>query len=259
MQQTPTSHQIRFLKAGVIACAVALGICAWFIWVLLGRTKQAESRLQYAIAELEIAKSEAEKSYSEFQAHSENQEARIAVLEATLGKSLAVLDIPTREELDVLQPGFYELQTSTQYDPDLDETTSYTIRHVVVDLQYEEYGTKLQMGLAAGDALGMIPVPITAYFDYDGDGQIDTDMAMDFIRDIPVIGGRLAKVYDPVVSQTVYSIFVSEAVNAEYTSVNDMADDVESASSYLWKFVQDQYETIEKWVLENLPEQEPNP
>ncbi|MDH3547339.1 MAG: hypothetical protein OEN22_09580, partial [Gammaproteobacteria bacterium] len=68
-----------------------------------------------------------------------------------------------------------------------------------------------------------------------------------------------AKVYDPVVSQTVYSIFVSEAVNAEYTSVNDMADDVESASSYLWKFVQDQYETIEKWVLENLPEQEPNP
>lgn len=259
MQQTPNNRQIRLLKAGLIACVVALVICAWFIWVLLGRMNQAESGLLYAIAELEIAKSKAEKSYSEFQAQSEYQEARIAVLEATLGKSVAVLDIPTQEELDALQPGFYELQTSTQYDPDLDETASYTIRHVVVELQYEDYGTKLQMGLASGEALGMIPVPIAAYFDYDGDGQIDTDMAMDFIRDIPVIGGRLAKAYDPVVSQMVYSIFVSEAVNAEYTSVDDMADDAQSASSYLWKFVQDQYETIEKWVLENLPEQEPNP
>jgi len=258
MQQTPNNRQIRLLKAGLVACLAVLLICVGHLWILLSRVNQLQDQLYRTIADIEAAKSAAE-AYSAMRTQSEDQKARIAVLEAALGKSVGVLDLPTQEQLDALQPGFYELQTSTQYDPDLDETASYMIRHVVVEVQYEDYGAKLQMGLASGETLGMIPAPIAAYFDYDGDGQIDTDMAMDFIRDIPIIGGRLAKAYDPVVSQMVYSIFVSEALNAEYTSVDDMADNAETASSYLWKFVQDQYETIEKWVLENLPEQETNP
>ena len=88
------------------------------------------------------------------------------------------------------------------------------------------------------------------------DGEIDADMALNFVRDIPVIGGRLARAYDPLVSQNLYAIFVSEAANADYTSVDDMTGEAEAASSYLWRFIVDQYDAIEAWVLEHLADEQ---
>jgi hypothetical protein len=120
-----------------------------------------------------------------------------------------------------------------------------------MEMRYEDYGSTLHVGMATS---GMIPRGV--YFDYDNDGQIDVDMALNFVRDIPVVGQSLAKAYDPEIGQNLYSIFVSEAENAEYTSVDDMSENAEAASSYIWKFVMDQYESIEAWVIENLPDQQ---
>ena len=119
---------------------------------------------------------------------------------------------------------------------------------------YDTYESRLNVGLARSSM-----IPNGVYFDYDNDGLVDADMALDFVRDIPVFGRRLARGYDPVVAQNLYSIFVNEAENAEYTSIDDLANDAEAASSYLWSFVERQYETLEAWVLENSPDQANEP
>ncbi len=246
MDQSPSRRHVQFLTAGPIVCTGLLGIAFWSLWDL-------SSRIDYLDARAEIATRDAVETSAAaeaFLARSDSLESRVESLERAADITFNALKPPSVEELDMLLPGLYELETSTQYDPDAEETSSYTITHVVMEMRYEDYETKLQVGMATS---GWIPKGV--YFDYDNDGRIDTDMAMDFVRDIPMVGRKLAKAYDADSAQNLYSIFVSEAENAEYTSVEDMADDAEAASSYIWRFVMGQYEAIEAWVLENLPDQ----
>lgn len=181
----------------------------------------------------------------------ESQESRLEVLESTARESAMYPGFPSVEKLDALQAGYYQLTTSTPYDPDIEAVSSYTIAHVVVELNYKTSTAKVNVGMARSGL-----TPSTVYFDYDNDGRIDVDMAFNFVRDIPVVGRSLARAYDPVVAQNLYSVFVNEVENAEYTSVDDLANDAEAASSYLWRFVNSHYSAIEAWVVENLPDQQ---
>ncbi len=246
MDQSPSRRHVQFLTVGLVVCLGLLGIAFWSLWNLSSRTDHLDARVDIATRDAVETSAAAEALL----ARSDSLESRVESLERAADITFNALKPPSVEELDMLLPGLYELETSTQYDPDAEETSSYTITHVVMEMQYEDYETKLQVGMATS---GWIPKGV--YFDYDNDGRIDTDMAMDFVRDIPMVGRKLAKAYDADSAQNLYSIFVSEAENAEYTSVEDMADDAEAASSYIWRFVMGQYEAIEAWVLENLPDQ----
>ena len=73
-------------------------------------------------------------------------------------------------------------------------------------------------------------------------------MAIDFVREIPFIGRRLANAYDPVVAQNLYSIFVTERENAACTSAKDMADATSEKSSMLWNYVMDNYDALAEWI-----------
>jgi hypothetical protein len=97
-------------------------------------------------------------------------------------------------------------------------------------------------------------IPQSIYFDYDDDGQVDVDMARDFAREIPFIGRRIARAYDPAIAQNLYAIFVAEVDNAEYTSVDDLAQQAEDTSNYLWSFVMDHYQNMEDWIQDHLEE-----
>lgn len=250
MDQSPSKRHIQFLTAGLVICVGLLGIAFWGFWNLSSKIDWLRTNVNMAARDAAAASSASEA----ISWRTDNLISRVESLEQATGAPSLALKIPAAQQLDGLAPGLYELETSTQYDPETEETSTYTITHVVAEVRYEDYRTKLHVGIVTAGW----KIPKGVYFDYDNDGQIDTDMAMDFIRDIPVLGGRLAKSYNPVYSQNLYSIFVSEAENAEYTSVDDMADEAEDASNFVWKFVQDQYETIEKWVLENMPEEESN-
>jgi hypothetical protein len=227
-------------------CIGLLGIAFWSLWDLSSRTDHLDARVDVAARDAVEINAAAQALL----ARSDSLESRVESLEQAAEITFSVLEPPSVEELDTLLPGLYELETSTHYDPEVEEASPYTITHVVMEMRYEDYGTKLHVGMAIA---GWIPKGV--YFDYDNDGQIDTDMAMDFVRDIPMVGRRLAKAYDADSAQNLYSIFVSESENAKYTSVDDMADDAEAASSYIWSFVMDQYETIEAWVFESLSDQ----
>jgi hypothetical protein len=180
-----------------------------------------------------------------------DQQIRIDSIEMARGLAFRVPDVPTTAALQKLQPGIYVLETQTPYDPKAEESVSYDITHVIVDIRYEEYGTRLHIGVAKS---GWVPAGV--YFDYNNDGRVDTDMALEFVRDIPIIGRRLAEAYGPELAQNLYSIFVKEAANAAYTSVEDLNEDAEAASNYVWSFLSDYYGAIETWVLKKIRDEQ---
>lgn len=231
----------RYVFGGVVAVLVlALAYQHFEIRALRSQVAEIETRAQ-------AASGEAEKAL----AKSKNQESRLEALERRSEQKFGTLPLPSAEGLAALGSGYYRLTTNTSYDPDnepdADETPDYTITHITMAMDFESYATRLHVGLARSGL-----TPMSVYFDYDDDGRIDVDMALDFVRDIPVVGARLAGSYDPDVAQNLYAIFVGEAADAEYTSADDLANDAETASSYLWEFVQQKYDAIEAWVLEKL-------
>lgn len=243
--------QTRWLRLGLSGCILALIVCGAYLWSAMSRIAELEDQHASTRATLAEMQAEALRRREEADVAVARYVERISVLEATLGRSAADLAPPSQQDLDALAPGLYVLQTDTPFDPEADSDEPYTITHAVVDLQYDDYGTRLHVGIASS---GWLPTGV--YFDYNDDGKVDADMALNFVRDIPVIGGRLARAYNPRLSQNLYAIFVSEAANAEYTSIDDMTGEAEAASSYVWRFIMDQYEAIEAWVLEHLAEEE---
>lgn len=238
MEKKSSNLMVYLLLAAVAFCLVALAFQASQIRELQSQVSDSSAALQKAADDTR-----------ELQAVVDRQQDRIDALEGAPGLLSATSRVPTAEQLALLKPGIYVLETSTPYEPGADETPSYQITHVVVEISYDDYATKLHIGMAKS---GWIPKGV--YFDYNNDGRVDTDMAFEFVRDIPVIGRRLAKTYGVDLSQSLYTIFVDEAANADYTSIDDLSEDADAASSYVWTFLMQYYDTIEAWVLEKLQE-----
>ena len=239
--ETISSNRLVYFLAGAIVLCIAGLVYQYFEMHAL-RLQVTENR---AVGELAVKDAAAAAL-----AVSESQDARIESLENDLSPTSGKLDRPSADKLDAIRPGLYQLNTVTQYDPASEDSSPYTITHVAVLLGYESYEVKVSIGIATSSML----IPKGVYFDYDNDGQIDTDMALEFVRELP-FGRRLAKAYDTDDAQNLYSIFVNEVDLAEYTSIDDLVNDADTSSNYVWTFVENQYEAIEAWVLENLPEQ----
>ena len=233
------------LGAVVALCLVALV----FQYLALGKLRQRvadnEASLEQAATETAAALKLAE-----------GQRVRLSVLENAPDPVTGIIPIPTVDGLAQLEPGFYDLTTSTRYDTASDEESEYEISHMVVEFNYDTYSTRLNVGIARS---GTWSLPLGIYFDYDNDGKIDSDMAMKFSGDVPLIGGLLKSAYKPVISQNLYSIFVHEAAMAEHVSFDDISDNASAASNRLWVLLQSQYETIKEWIFENMPAPEVEP
>lgn len=239
--------ETRLHKSVIYAFVVAVVLAIVGLTYLHFEIRSLRSQMKDQQATLDSVSRSAARALAKLEA----QESRLEMLESTARAPARNAALPSVEKLDALQPGYYELTTSTPYDPEVAEVSPYTITHVVVELNYETHATKLNVGMGRS---GMTPNGV--YFDYDNDGEVDVDMALYFVRDIPIVGRSLAKAYDPVVAQNLYAVFVNEVENAEFTSVDDLSDDAEAASSYLWRFVNSHYSAIEAWVVENLPDRQ---
>lgn len=236
MQTESNKRRTYILVAGLLAC----------VMVLLYELSEV-SELEDQVVGLQLRLDEAQTRIENLHQLSEKHESQISIIEKAADDK--TIEAPGRLQLDALKPGFYVLTTDTQYDPSAGERTTYQITHVTLEMSFDTLDTKLNVGLASS---GMIPQSI--YFDYDNDGQVDVDMARDFAREIPFVGRRIARAYDPVIAQNLYSIFVAEVHNAEYTSVDDITQQAESTSNYLWSFVIDQYKDMEDWIRDEMEE-----
>ncbi len=242
MQTQPNKQWTYLLTAGLLVCVAAL----------LYEFSEVQ-RLENQVISLRLRLDETQMRLTNLDDLSEKHERQISVIEETTGLKRIAVEAPSSQQLDTLQPGIYVLTTDTQYDPSAEESTIYRITHVTLEMSIESHGTKLNIGLANS---GMIPNGI--YFDYDNDGQVDVDMARDFAREIPVIGRRIAKAYDPAIAQNLYSIFVAEVDNAEYTSMDDLTQQAEATSNYLWSFVISQYQNMEDWIRDKMEDPQPD-
>ena len=239
MPSTANNRLLYLLGAVVAVCLVALVYQYVALDKLRQRVADNEATLERVATETAAALELAE-----------SQRVRLSVLENAPDPVTGIIPIPTVDGLAQLEPGFYELTTSTWYDTASDEETEYEISHMVVEFNYDTYSTRLNVGIARS---GTWSLPIGIYFDYDNDGRIDSDMAMKFAGDIPLIGGLLKSAYKPVISQNLYSIFVHEAAMAEHVSFDDISDNASAASNRLSAFLQSQYEMIKEWIFENMP------
>jgi hypothetical protein len=135
--------------------------------------------------------------------------------------------------------GLYRLKTNTDYGT---SPGDYEIYHVSVRLS--------EWNVNVGTRLNSFGIPTDLYFDYDGDGRIDTALAARFVREIPVAGNTLAArlLADSRVHQNLYAVFSCEWRNAEFTSSEDMNSQVSGTSNMLWDLVQDNSESIVQWI-----------
>jgi len=97
--------------------------------------------------------------------------------------------------------GLYRLKTNTDYGT---APGDYEIYHVSVRLS--------EWNVNVGTRLNSFGIPTDLYFDYDGDGRIDTALAARFVREIPVAGNTLADrlLADSRVHQNLYAVFSCE-------------------------------------------------
>jgi hypothetical protein len=135
--------------------------------------------------------------------------------------------------------GLYRLETNTDYGT---SSGDYEIYHVSVRLS--------EWNVNVGTRLNTFGIPTDLYFDYDGDGRIDTALAARFVREIPVAGNTLADrlLADSRVHQNLYAVFSCEWRNAEFTSSEDMNAQVSGTSNMLWDLVQENSESIVQWI-----------
>jgi hypothetical protein len=136
--------------------------------------------------------------------------------------------------------GLYRLVTDTNYG-------------AVTPSEYEIYHASVPLAewrIDVGTRLNSFGLPTDFYFDYDGDGRIDTALAARLVRELPIGGNAIADrlLADSRIHQNLYAVFSCEWRNAEYTSADDMNDKVTGTSNMLWELVQQHSRSIVEWI-----------
>lgn len=194
---------------------------------------------QFAVLEEEHL--ELSESFAELNENFESLQRSLSDLNASI-ESLSAITYEPSGCATNFPVGLYQLTTSTRYSTV--QEADYDIYHVTTDLA----GWQVNAGFRVNSFL----IPTDFYFDYDGDGIIDTALAARLVREIPMAGISLADrlISNTPVHQALYDVFSCEWRNAEYTSVQDVNDGVSDASIQLWRLVEDHSAELIKWIQE---------
>ena len=143
--------------------------------------------------------------------------------------------------------GLYQLRTDTNYGP-LSGGEEYEISHVSTLVG----GWNINAGITLND----FGIPTAFYFDYDGDGKIDSAIAARLARELPIVGNTIANrlLADSSIHQNLYSVFSCEWRNGEFTSSDDMINEASHTTNVLWDLIQEYSDQIDEWISE--PEME---
>ena len=165
---------------------------------------------------------------------------QLASVQSSIDDIQVVAEV-ARSNCDTRFPtGIYRLSTTTSYGPTIG--SEYQIYHVSVSLA--------EWGINTGMRVNSLGIPTDFYFDYNGDGRIDTAIAARFVRELPIAGNTIADrlLADSRVHQNLYSVFSCEWRNAEYTSAEDMNNSVSGTSKMLWDLVRDNSASLLEWI-----------
>ncbi len=142
-----------------------------------------------------------------------------------------------------LSSGIYELTTEVSVDPFENERSVYTIYHFVLNVDVGAFRSRLQFGYASSGLLSHV-----FYFDYDGDGKIDTSMMEEYAESIPVVGKAVSWLIDPELSQSLYNAFRLNSEKAEKLSMDVIATRVDSRIEIVWEWITESSSDFGAWI-----------
>ncbi len=246
------------LTAALIIGSALLGVIGCFILLIAQRVQISEV--------LETQQALAARLSSEMpllQGRLEAQEAAVAALSedaVTLRRQITDLSryvsrfaaaTGSTEELaaftdkltpSLLAPGLYVL--AAEDGERRDEEDGYTIYHLTTTVGVGDFEQSIQFGAAHTGILSF-----QLYFDYDNDGQVDTDMLREFVDSIPFVRGAL----DAGRSQRAYDRLLSSSGRARYSSPQQIDEQTDEVARQLWSFASSKSEQLASWIRSTLP------
>ena len=142
-----------------------------------------------------------------------------------------------------LSSGVYELTTEVVVDSLEDNKTEYTIYHFVLNIEVGAFQRRLQFGYASSGILSHV-----FYFDFDGDGKIDTSMMEEYVASIPAIGNTVSWLINPELSQSLYNAFRLNSADAEKLTTAIIADRAASNIAIVWEWIKDSSSEFGAWA-----------
>lgn len=143
--------------------------------------------------------------------------------------------------------GVYVLPTEI-FDEKSTTDRSLTIYHLSATVAVDDFSRQLHMGVAT---TGLMSVP-QIYIDYDNDGRVDMDLvrkvAEPFFSFLPGAGWLLSDSIDPDASQEIYNAFMRDFGDAEFISLDNIAEDGGKMAQQLWQFIDNQSEELADWI-----------
>jgi hypothetical protein len=251
----------RPLAALIIGGASLLGVIGCFILLIAQRAQISEVLESQQALGVRLSS-----ETSLLQGRLEAQEAAVAALgedAATLRRQITDLSryvsrfaaaSGSTEELaaftekltpDLLAPGLYVL--AAEDGEKRDEEDSYTVYHITTTVGVGNFERSIQFGAARTGILSL-----QLYFDYDNDGQVDTDMLSEFVDSIP-FGSYVSGALDAGRSQRAYDRFLSSSGRARYSSPQQIDEQTDEVARQLWSFASSTSEQLASWIRSTLP------
>ena len=159
--------------------------------------------------------------------------------------------LSTSLSLLLLEPGIYVLAPGGIDAERNAEEDEYTIYHIMMSVGVGDFEQDLQFGVARSGLFSW-----QFYFDYNNDGQVDTDMMYEFVDSIP-FGSYVSGVLDPDFSQSVYDRFLKSFGEAEYTPPDRIGEQSSEIAIQSWGFVTSRSEQLAGWIKNRLETEMP--
>lgn len=160
-----------------------------------------------------------------------------------------LVEAPLSKNPKLLAPGIYML--AAKIEENATEVDTYTIYHVTATVGSGELNQNLQFGAANSGIFSW-----RFYFDYDNDGNVDTDMLRDFIDSIP-FGKFMSGSLDKTRTQGIYDRFLRSADGAAYTPPDKIEEQSSELSQQFWKYVTSTSEKFASWMMGRLESETP--
>ncbi len=175
----------------------------------------------------------------------------IARLERASNIEDGITALSTSLSLLLLEPGIYVLAPGGIDAERNAEEDEYTIYHIMMSVGVGDFEQDLQFGVARSGLFSW-----QFYFDYNNDGQVDTDMMYEFVDSIP-FGSYVSGVLDPDFSQSVYDRFLKSFGEAKYTPPDRIGEQSSEIAIQSWGFVTSSSEQLAGWIKNRLETEMP--
>ena len=243
------------LIAGVLVCLVALVRQNLLITELTGTQQEFANQLTSEVGSLRTQLHAQEEFIGQITDDAASLRDQITNLSRNVSQLAGSSPEDVQTALSVtmspqlLEPGIYVLPPESDA-PNTDED-EYTIYHITTTVRASDFEQDLQFGAASSGLLSW-----QFYFDYDNDGQVDTDMLREFVGSIP-FGSYVSGSFDADLSQRVYDRLLASSGRAEYTSQDQIGEQSNEIARQSWGFIESSSERLAGWMKEMLDSETP--